>query len=42
MDISDFSIFGIAVAALALFVAIAIFRAVRTVPQGEEWTALAR
>jgi len=38
MDIGDFSIFGIAVGVLALFVAIAIFRAVRTVPQGEEWT----
>ncbi len=38
MDIGEFSIFGIAVGVLALFVAIAIFRAVRTVPQGEEWT----
>lgn len=38
MDIGEISIFGIAVGVLALFVAIAIFRAVRTVPQGEEWT----
>ncbi|MEM7058987.1 MAG: SPFH domain-containing protein [Pseudomonadota bacterium] len=38
MDIENLSIFGIAVAVLALFIGIAIFRAVRTVPQGEEWT----
>ncbi|MEO1494235.1 MAG: SPFH domain-containing protein [Pseudomonadota bacterium] len=32
------SVFGIAVAVLAVFVLIVIFRAVRTVPQSEEWT----
>ena len=31
-------VFGIAVGVLAIFVLIVIFRAVRTVPQGEEWT----
>lgn len=36
--IEGISIFGIAVAILAAFVLIVIFRAVRTVPQGEEWT----
>ena len=32
------SVFGIAVAVLAIFILIVIFRAVRTVPQGENWT----
>ncbi|MEM7189072.1 MAG: SPFH domain-containing protein [Pseudomonadota bacterium] len=42
MDVEQFvanmSIFGIAVAVLVFFVLVAIIRAVRTVPQGQEWT----
>ncbi|MEM6662023.1 MAG: SPFH domain-containing protein [Pseudomonadota bacterium] len=38
MDFESLGVFGIAVAVLAFFVVVAIFRAVRTVPQGEEWT----
>ena len=36
--IEGINVFGIAVGVLAVFVFIVIFRAVRTVPQGEEWT----
>ncbi|MEM7210943.1 MAG: SPFH domain-containing protein [Pseudomonadota bacterium] len=36
--IGDFNVAGIAVGVLVLFVLIVIVRAVRTVPQGEEWT----
>lgn len=38
MEIEGVNIFGVAVFVLAAFVLIVIFRAVRTVPQGEEWT----
>ncbi|MEM1152307.1 MAG: SPFH domain-containing protein [Pseudomonadota bacterium] len=38
MEIEGVNIFGVAVFVLAAFVFIVIFRAVRTVPQGEEWT----
>lgn len=38
MDFNDLSVFGVAVLVLAVFVLIVIFRAVRTVPQGENWT----
>lgn len=37
-DLGNIGVFGIAVAILALFVLIVISRAVRSVPQGEEWT----
>ena len=36
--IEGINVFGIAVGVLALFVFIVIYRSVRTVPQGEEWT----
>lgn len=36
--IEGINVFGIAVGVLALFVFIVIFRSVRSVPQGEEWT----
>jgi len=34
----ELNVFAIVVAILAIFVLIVIFRAVRTVPQGEQWT----
>ena len=38
LQFDQVTVFGIAVLILAAFVLLAIFRAVRTVPQGEEWT----
>ncbi len=38
MPLDQISIFGLVAVILAIFVLIVIFRAVRTVPQGENWT----
>ena len=38
MPIDEINVYGIAIGVFALFVLIVIFRAIRTVPQGEEWT----